>query len=96
MFNYTSFNLSLFNTGKRGIYNDSKGLKIAYISGVAGIINNKWTYNETDILELCEAAIKGNPTFRGVDILICAQWPSGIIHDSTQVKSFRKKPFQIG
>lgn len=85
----------MFITGKRGIYNDSKGLKIVYISGVAGTTNNKWTYNETDILELCEAAIKGNPTFRGVDILICAQWPSGIIHDSTKVGFSVSKAFPL-
>lgn len=72
-------------SGKRGIYTDSKGLKIAYISGTASTdSNSSWTYSEKDVSDLCDLSIKGNASFRGVDILLSSQWPSNIISESSQ------------
>lgn len=71
--------------GKRGIYTDSKGLKIAYVSGTASTDSNStWTYSEKDVSDLCEVSLKGNASFRGVDILLVSQWPSDIISDTSK------------
>ncbi|CAH1125889.1 unnamed protein product [Ceutorhynchus assimilis] len=73
---------NVYYLGKRGIYSDSKGLRIAYLSGIASTDKTDiWTHNEKDVSDLCDAALKGNAAFRGVDILLTSQWPSGIIDD---------------
>ncbi|KAL1500780.1 hypothetical protein ABEB36_006225 [Hypothenemus hampei] len=78
---------NVYYLGKRGIYNDSKGLRIAYISGTASLeqLGQPWTYNERDVSNLCDAALKGNPSFRGVDILLTSQWPAGIVNNDSKV-----------
>lgn len=74
---------NVYYLGKRGIYNDSKGLKIAYISGMGGSEKEEpWTYNKKDVADLCDAALRGNASFRGVDILLSSQWPAGIIESN--------------
>ncbi|XP_056630203.1 CWF19-like protein 1 homolog [Diorhabda sublineata] len=75
---------NVYYLGKRGIYTDSKGVKIAYISGIAETNSKKaWTYSEKDISDLCDVVYR-NPSFRGVDILLTSQWPSNIISDETK------------
>lgn len=78
---------NLYYLGKRGIYTDSKGLKIAYISGISNSESqNAWSYSEKDVSDLCDVSLKGNSSFRGVDILLVSQWPSNIIeHGSKEV-----------
>ncbi|XP_028132527.1 CWF19-like protein 1 homolog [Diabrotica virgifera virgifera] len=76
---------NVYYLGKRGVYTDSKGIKIAYISGVSG--KNSSTvcgYNEKDVSDLCDVCVKGNPSFRGVDILLSSQWPSNVIHEGAK------------
>uniref|UniRef100_A0AAR5Q6T1 Cwf19-like C-terminal domain-containing protein n=2 Tax=Dendroctonus ponderosae TaxID=77166 RepID=A0AAR5Q6T1_DENPD len=71
---------NVYYLGKRGIYNDSKGLKVAYLSGlVCSGDKNKWNYDESDVSDLCDVALKGSPSFRGVDVLLTSQWPAGIV-----------------
>nr|CAH7744738.1 unnamed protein product [Callosobruchus chinensis] len=77
---------NVYYLGKRGLYTDSKGVKIAYISGLGSEKESKpWTYTEKDVSELCDACVKGNPSFRGVDILLTSQWPSNIVAEGSQV-----------
>ncbi|KAF7271867.1 hypothetical protein GWI33_015343 [Rhynchophorus ferrugineus] len=77
---------NVFYLGKRGIFTDSKGLKIAYISGVTCETQDQlWTYNQTDISTLCDIVLKGNPSFKGVDILLTSQWPLGIIEKKANI-----------
>lgn len=77
--------------GKRGIYTDSKGLKIAYVSGIASTDSNSaWTYSEKDVSDLCDVSLKGNASFRGVDILLVSQWPSDIISDTSKKVLLKK------
>lgn len=71
-------------SGKRGIYSVSKGIKIAYISGICDDETKLWTHSIKEVNELCDACVKGNPSFRGVDILLTSQWPSNIIASDTQ------------
>ncbi|XP_050296016.1 CWF19-like protein 1 homolog isoform X2 [Anthonomus grandis grandis] len=74
---------NIYYLGKRGIYSDSKGLKIAYVSGIANTAKSEpWTYNEKDISDLCDISLRGNPSFRGVDVLLTSQWPDGVIHEN--------------
>ncbi|KAJ8980670.1 hypothetical protein NQ317_013282 [Molorchus minor] len=77
---------NVYYLGKRGVYTDSKGLKIAYMSGVSGRDTQEpWIYNEKDVSDLCDVCIRGNPAFRGIDILLTSQWPSGIVADTSKV-----------
>lgn len=83
--NHLHILLFFFNVGKRGVYTDSKGLKIAYISGIVDKEEKLWTYTTKDARDLCDVCVKGNPSFRGVDILLTSNWPSNIIDNSNQV-----------
>lgn len=61
-------------------------MKIAYLSGIfENNIENPWTYTDKDVSGLCDACIRGNPSFRGVDILLTSQWPAGIIPENSNV-----------
>ncbi|XP_070515597.1 CWF19-like protein 1 isoform X2 [Cardiocondyla obscurior] len=66
--------------GKRGLYTASSGLKIAYLSGVEKIpADNKTIYfDEHDVVSIKNSCLKGQPSFRGVDILLTFPWPEGI------------------
>ncbi|KAK9884169.1 hypothetical protein WA026_005125 [Henosepilachna vigintioctopunctata] len=71
---------NVFYLGKRGLFTNSKGLRIAYISGISkSSPNEPYNYNEQDISELFDLCIRGNPAFRGVDLLLTAQWPANIL-----------------
>lgn len=53
---------------------------MAYLSGLAcSGEKNKWNYDESDVCDLCDVALKGSPSFRGVDVLLTSQWPAGIV-----------------
>lgn len=68
-----------FFLGKRGLYTSSGGLKIAYLSGIAAESkDNIHTFTTEDVSSLYDVCVRGNPNFRGVDILLSTQWPSGI------------------
>ncbi|XP_030766494.1 CWF19-like protein 1 homolog [Sitophilus oryzae] len=83
---HNELSTNVYYLGKRGIFTDSKGLKIAYISGIASSNENgPWTYNESDISELCDIALKGNPSFKGVDILLTSQWPADIVEQKDKL-----------
>ncbi|KAI4504302.1 hypothetical protein M0802_000773 [Mischocyttarus mexicanus] len=66
--------------GRRGLYVATSGLKIAYISGIE---SNKTDFKEicfqkNDVVSVKNACLKGQPSFRGVDILLSSPWPTGI------------------
>lgn len=69
---------NVYCLGKRGVYTDSKGVKIAYISGIAGKESSDYEYSSQDVTELYNACVRGNPCFRGVDILLTSQWPTDV------------------
>ncbi|KAL3285574.1 hypothetical protein HHI36_000104 [Cryptolaemus montrouzieri] len=70
---------NVFYLGKRGIFTNSKGLRIAYISGIGSLDSREaYNYNGSDITELFDLCVRGNPAFRGVDILLSSQWPTNI------------------
>ncbi|XP_066588758.1 CWF19-like protein 1 isoform X2 [Prorops nasuta] len=66
--------------GKHGLYCASSGLKIAYISGIEKQSDetDAVTFNENDIVAIRNSCLKGQPGFRGVDILLSSPWPEGI------------------
>lgn len=66
--------------GKRGLYNTSGGLKIVYLSGVQGTGEKikPFEFNKDDVITLRDMCLKGQSNFRGVDILITAQWPKNV------------------
>lgn len=66
--------------GKRGLYAASSGLKIAYLSGVekASTENKDIYFNEHDVISIKNSCLKGQPSFRGVDILLTSPWPEDI------------------
>lgn len=74
--------------GRRGLYTVSSGLKIAYVSGIesaesdSGSISN---FKVEDVKSVANACLASNHTagdYRGVDILITSQWPSGTKKDA--------------
>lgn len=66
--------------GKRGLYVASTGLKIAYLSGIERQSNENQgiCFNEHDVTSIRNGCLKGQPSFRGVDILLTSPWPDGI------------------
>jgi hypothetical protein len=69
--------------GKRGLYISSSGLKIAYVSGTesnSSESNEPCTFNEKDIVSVRDSCLRGQPSFRGVDILLSSPWPKDITH----------------
>lgn len=71
--------------GRRGLYNSSSGLKIAYISGVEGANSNAFTFNQSDVSAIRDTSLKGQPSFRGVDVLLSSPWPQDVTnHDPSK------------
>ncbi|XP_046435510.1 CWF19-like protein 1 [Neodiprion fabricii] len=68
--------------GRRGLYNSSSGLKIAYISGVensnSARSSGTYNFNQTDVTAIRDICLKGQPSFRGVDILLSSPWPQDV------------------
>lgn len=66
--------------GKRGLYIASSGLKIAYLSGIekASPESNAIHFDENDVMSVRNSCLKGQPSFRGVDILLTSPWPEGV------------------
>lgn len=74
--------------GKRGLYSTSGGLKIAYLSGIATDKGKEQhNFDADDIVALKDACLRGNSSFRGVDLLVTSQWPEGVskFHDKFEV-----------
>ncbi|XP_015599550.1 CWF19-like protein 1 [Cephus cinctus] len=71
---------NLIFLGKRGLYSSSSGLKIAYLSGVetTSSESSPCTFDENDVLAVRYNCLKGQPSFRGVDILLTSPWPKDI------------------
>lgn len=65
--------------GRRGLYNSSSGLKIAYVSGVESQnpsgASDAHTFNQSDVSAIRDICLKGQPSFRGVDVLLSSPWP---------------------
>jgi hypothetical protein len=77
---------NVYCLGKRGVYTDSKGLRIAYVSGIASKESSDFEYSSKDVMELYNACVRGNASFRGVDVLLTSQWPTDAMrHDSKQI-----------
>ncbi|XP_043262500.1 CWF19-like protein 1 [Colletes gigas] len=66
--------------GKRGVYTASSGLKIAYVSGTeSNSSESKPTcFSESDVISIKNSCLRGQPSFRGIDILLTSPWPMGI------------------
>lgn len=66
--------------GRRGLYTASSGLKIAYLSGVEENSSEMkdYSFNAKDISDVRNTCLKGQPSYRGVDILLTSPWPEGI------------------
>lgn len=73
----------LFPAGKRGLYTVSSGLKIAYVSGVeqSENSNSECHFNADDCRAVKNSCLNSKTAmgdYRGIDILLTSQWPSGI------------------
>lgn len=81
--------------GKKGVYNTSGGLKIAYLSGVQNTSGTPQTYeySKEDVLSLRDLCLKGQTNFRGVDILLTSQWPKNVYNLDLQHKVSLVKKF---
>lgn len=68
--------------GKRGLYSAGSGLKIAYVSGVEkgqdSSLNEAIHLTENDVVSVRNSCMKGQPSFRGIDILLTSQWPQDV------------------
>ncbi|XP_018327175.1 CWF19-like protein 1 [Agrilus planipennis] len=74
--------------GKKGMYLNSKGLKIAYLSGIASDNNQSelHTYNVDDVKGLVDVCKRGNPNYKGIDILLTSQWPKNVMKNDPNCK----------
>lgn len=69
--------------GRRGLYTVSTGLKIAYVSGMESKdaeSNSISHFKADDVKSVATACLASNNTagdYRGIDILISSQWPTG-------------------
>ncbi|XP_053385188.1 CWF19-like protein 1 isoform X3 [Mercenaria mercenaria] len=71
--------------GKKGLYNGSSGLQLAYLSGTqSDFISDNTSFNALDINSLTDP-VKNDSKFKGVDILITSQWPEGVEKYSTEL-----------
>ncbi|XP_043520795.1 CWF19-like protein 1 [Frieseomelitta varia] len=77
--------------GKRGLYTASSGLKIAYISGRESNSSevNPVYFNENDVISIKQACLKGQPSFRGIDILMSSPWPTDITNFDPNKPNFK-------
>lgn len=64
--------------GKRGVFSASSGLKICYVSGIEGKSPGDCYFTATDVTRVRDSCIKGQPSYRGVDILLTSAWPAGV------------------
>jgi hypothetical protein len=64
------------------VYNESSGLKIAYLSGIQidGPSSSKkdFQFNYEDVKNLQIRLENESGLFKGVDILLTSQWPAGV------------------
>ncbi|XP_045478442.1 CWF19-like protein 1 [Harmonia axyridis] len=78
---------NLFYLGKRGLYTGINGLRITYVSGISSSASKEpFNYDTNDISELFDLCVRGNPAFRGVDILLTSQWPAQMLVDPEKTK----------
>ncbi|XP_076298185.1 CWF19-like protein 1 isoform X1 [Lasioglossum baleicum] len=66
--------------GKRGVYTATSGLKIAYVSGTESNSSELKSicFNENDVVSIRNSCLRGQPSFRGIDVLLTSPWPAGI------------------
>ncbi|XP_017767805.1 PREDICTED: CWF19-like protein 1 [Nicrophorus vespilloides] len=73
---------NLFYLGKRGVYMSSSGVRIAYLSGLSGEGDgNGYKHTIEDVKTLKDVCIRSNVNYKGVDVLLTSQWPTGISSD---------------
>ncbi|KAG5319992.1 C19L1 protein, partial [Pseudoatta argentina] len=77
--------------GKRGLYIASSGLKIAYLSGTEKVPSKNKTihFDEHDVVSIRNSCLKGQPSFRGVDILLTSPWPEGVTNFDTNKPEYK-------
>ncbi|XP_067003208.2 CWF19-like protein 1 [Anabrus simplex] len=68
--------------GKRGLFSGLSGVKLAYVSGIEGPSDQiqEHTYAINDVTTVRDICVRGQPSFRGVDILATSTWPAGIMN----------------
>lgn len=75
---------NLIYLGKRGLYNLSSGVKVAYLSGNERSKDNsdpEITFTKDDVMAVKNSCLvsKGSMSdYRGIDILVTSQWPEGV------------------
>lgn len=69
--------------GKRGLYTASSGLKIVYLSGIEGASCKAIRFDEQDVVSIRNSCLKGQPSFRGVDVLLTSPWPEDVTNLDT-------------
>ncbi|PBC31219.1 CWF19 protein [Apis cerana cerana] len=77
--------------GKRGLYTASSGLKIAYIGGIESNSSEMKSicFDENDVMSIKQACLKGQPSFRGIDILMSSPWPADVTNLDPNKPNFK-------
>ncbi|KAL4225333.1 hypothetical protein ACF0H5_016021 [Mactra antiquata] len=79
--------------GKKGFYTGSSGLQLAYLSGTESeILSDSTSFNTVDTSTLTDA-IKNDTKFKGVDLLITSQWPSGVEKYASELEGAKSDDF---
>lgn len=63
--------------GKRGVFTTSSGLRIAYVSGKIDGPQDT-SFSESDVVCVRDVCLRGQPNFKGVDILLTSMWPDAV------------------
>lgn len=66
--------------GKRGLFSVSSGIKLTYVSGIEGEPSQDHTFTPSDITTVRDVCLRGQPSFRGVDILATSSWPKDVMN----------------
>uniref|UniRef100_A0A1B6J3M2 Cwf19-like C-terminal domain-containing protein n=1 Tax=Homalodisca liturata TaxID=320908 RepID=A0A1B6J3M2_9HEMI len=72
--------------GKRGVFSTSGGLKLAYVSGLEDSDSSACSFTAADVTRVRDSCIKGQPSYRGIDILLTSQWPQGVLQRDENAK----------
>lgn len=56
----------------------SGGLKVAYVSGSESGESSACGLTAADVTRVRDSCVRGQPSYRGVDILITSEWPQDI------------------
>lgn len=60
---------------------------MAYVSGKEGAESSECCFTAADVTRVRDSCVRGQPSYRGVDILLTCQWPHGVTRGDNKTVS---------